>query len=241
MGFSGGGSNVTKPHTHDSTIVQDGGSLAANVTQFGLTAGSILYSDGANIQELAVGSAADSLVVNGAANAPEWAAAAAGGAWTNLGSETATTGQASLEVSGFTAHDILQVLFKAQETAGGGGLYAKLGTNSVTTGTYNSRMIYNTVEATHNGDTGFRITEGGDAGSTIQGVVWLFKPDSNADVTGQSGIFHTVNTDSAGTPQTSYTMTGGCNEPQTADITTVTLTYSTGSILGNIQVNGMNY
>jgi len=55
MGFSGGGANITKSHTHDSTVVQDGGALAANVTQFGLSAGSILYSDGSNIQELAVG------------------------------------------------------------------------------------------------------------------------------------------------------------------------------------------
>ena len=78
MGFSGGGSNITKPHTHDSTIVQDGGSLAANVTQFGLSAGSVLYSDGSNIQELAVGSAADTLTVNAGATAPEWVAAAAG-------------------------------------------------------------------------------------------------------------------------------------------------------------------
>ena len=83
MGFSGGGSNITKAHTHDSTIVQDGGSLAANVTQFGLAAGSVLYSDGSNIQELAVGSAADVLTVNGAATAPEWATAGGGLANTN--------------------------------------------------------------------------------------------------------------------------------------------------------------
>ena len=75
MAFSGGGSNVTLPHTHDSDVVQDGGSLAANATQFGLSAGSILYSDGSNIQELAVGSAADALVVNGAGTAPSWASA----------------------------------------------------------------------------------------------------------------------------------------------------------------------
>ena len=75
MGFSGGGSNFTKSHTHDSTIFQDGGSLAANVTQFGLTEGSILYSDGSNIQELAVGAATETLTVNTAATAPEWAAA----------------------------------------------------------------------------------------------------------------------------------------------------------------------
>jgi len=82
MGFSGGGSNVTKAHTHDSNIVQDGGSLAANVTQFGLSAGSVLYSDGSNIQELAVGSALDTLTVNGAGTAPEWAAGGSGsGSW----------------------------------------------------------------------------------------------------------------------------------------------------------------
>ena len=78
MGFSGGGSNITKAHTHDSTIVQDGGSLAANVTQFGLTEGSILYSDGSNIQELAVGTASDSLAVNAGATAPEWVTASSG-------------------------------------------------------------------------------------------------------------------------------------------------------------------
>jgi len=71
MGFSGGGSNVTKAHTHDSTVVQDGGSLAANVTQFGLSSGSILYSDGSNIQELSVGAGGKVLAVSGS-SLPEW-------------------------------------------------------------------------------------------------------------------------------------------------------------------------
>jgi len=70
MGFSGGGSNVTKAHTHDSTVLQDGGALAANVTQFGLTNGSILYSDGSNIQELSVGAGAQVLGVSG--SLPAW-------------------------------------------------------------------------------------------------------------------------------------------------------------------------
>ena len=71
MGFSGGGSNVTKAHTHDSTILQDGGSLAANVTQFGLSSGSILYSDGSNIQELSVGISGKVLGISGS-SLPEW-------------------------------------------------------------------------------------------------------------------------------------------------------------------------
>jgi len=70
MGFSGGGSNITKAHTHDSTVIQDGGSLAANVTQFGLTNGSILYSDGSNIQELGVGGSSQVLAVSG--GKPAW-------------------------------------------------------------------------------------------------------------------------------------------------------------------------
>jgi len=130
MGFSGGGANVTKAHQHDGTVVQDGGSLAANATQFGLTNGSLLYSDGTNIQELGVGSSgyvlgtasgttptweasAAAIVMNtngqmvyfdgsrtaldiGSTNdvmtvsggLPVWQAPAAGGAWTEIESQT---------------------------------------------------------------------------------------------------------------------------------------------------------
>ena len=75
MGFSGGGSSQTKPHTHDSLVINDGGSLNFdNVTQGSLTAGDITYGDGVHLQRLPIGGAGDSLVVNGGATAPEWAA-----------------------------------------------------------------------------------------------------------------------------------------------------------------------
>lgn len=79
MGFAGGGGGVLTNHTHDTAVTNDGGALAANATMFGLSAGSLLYSDGSNIQELGVGSATDSLVVNAGATAPEWATAAGAG------------------------------------------------------------------------------------------------------------------------------------------------------------------
>lgn len=90
MGFSGGGSNITKAHTHSSAIVQDGGSLDFdNVTQAGLSAGDITYSDGTALQLLNVGAASDVLTVNGAATAPEWVApAVAASTWTSLYSGT---------------------------------------------------------------------------------------------------------------------------------------------------------
>jgi hypothetical protein len=75
MGFSGGGSNILKSHTHDGTVVQDGGALNLdNVTQGSLTAGDVVYSDGSHLQRLAIGSAGNSLQVNSLATAPEWAA-----------------------------------------------------------------------------------------------------------------------------------------------------------------------
>ena len=78
MGFSGGGSNVLKPHTHDGTVVQDGGSLNMdNVTQASLTAGDIVYSDGSHLQRLAIGTPAQQIQVNAGATAPEYFTAAA--------------------------------------------------------------------------------------------------------------------------------------------------------------------
>ena len=65
MGFSGGGSNILKPHTHDSNILQDGGNLDfQGVTQGNLSAGSLTYSDGSNLQELVIGSVGNELRVN---------------------------------------------------------------------------------------------------------------------------------------------------------------------------------
>ena len=81
MGFSGGGSNVLKSHTHDGTVVQDGGSLDMdNITQANLTAGDVVFSDGSHLQRLAIGGAAQILEVNPGQTAPQWATPPGGGA-----------------------------------------------------------------------------------------------------------------------------------------------------------------
>jgi hypothetical protein len=73
MGFSGGGSNILKPHTHDSTILQDGGNLNfQNVTQSNMSAGSITQSDGNHLQELLIGTPAQIVRVNAGATALEY-------------------------------------------------------------------------------------------------------------------------------------------------------------------------
>lgn len=74
MGFSGGGSNVLKPHKH-SSAVQDGSPLNMNnVTEAALNAGDIVYSDGAALQRLAIGASGTILVASGAS--PSWSATA---------------------------------------------------------------------------------------------------------------------------------------------------------------------
>ena len=80
MGFSGSGSNILKPHTHDSTVVQDGGSLdMTGVTQSSMSNGSLTYSNSAHLRELSIGTPTHVLTVS-AGNLPVWSAAAAGGA-----------------------------------------------------------------------------------------------------------------------------------------------------------------
>jgi hypothetical protein len=72
MGFSGGGSNVLKPHKH-SNAVQDGSPLNMNnVTEASLTAGDIVYSDGNALQSLSIGTPAQQIKVNALATAPEY-------------------------------------------------------------------------------------------------------------------------------------------------------------------------
>lgn len=82
MGFSGGGSNILKPHKH-SSAVQDGSPLnMVNVTEASLNAGDIVYSDGNALQRLAIGIAAQQIKVNAGATAPEWFTPVSGGSST---------------------------------------------------------------------------------------------------------------------------------------------------------------
>jgi len=71
MGFGGGGSSQTRPHSHDGTIINDGGALQFNnVTQGTMAAGDITYSDGNHLQVLNLGGTGQVLAVSGAA--PAW-------------------------------------------------------------------------------------------------------------------------------------------------------------------------
>jgi len=101
MGFSGGGSNVLLPHTHDGTVAQDGGPLDFdNVTQADLTAGDVVFSDGAHLQRLAIGTPAQQIQVNAGATAPEYFTPAAGSAiYEKVGSQQVASGTDTLTIT----------------------------------------------------------------------------------------------------------------------------------------------
>jgi hypothetical protein len=134
MGFSGGGSNILKAHTHDGTVSQDGGSLNAdNITQMGMAAGDVMYSDGTHLQILNLGSATDTLTVNGAATAPEWAAAAAGSVGLTLLDNTVLTADQTTFDTSFTSVDQgsemsgILAIFNGSMSANN-GMYMQVGT-----------------------------------------------------------------------------------------------------------------
>jgi len=73
LGFGGGGSNQTRPHTHSNLILNDGGTLDMdNVTQANLTAGDMVYSNGAALQRIPISSDTSVLSISG--GVPAWAA-----------------------------------------------------------------------------------------------------------------------------------------------------------------------
>lgn len=161
MGFSGGGSNVLKSHTHDGTIVQDGGSLNMdNVTQAALTAGDIVYSDGNHLQRLAIGGSGQSLTSSG--SAPQWSAASSA-ALEKIYSTTLTSDQNAFTAS-FTAVNQTDIaciygVLNAESTANENaditinGIGGHLSGNT----TYNSQGFF-----VQSGAIGYQNTTGGE-------------------------------------------------------------------------------
>jgi len=248
MGFSGGGSNITKPHTHDSNIVQDGGSLAANVTQFGLTAGSILYSDGSNIQELGVGSSGDALKVNGAATAPEWGSSA--GAWSVEGSDTEAVLTTQLQVS-VSDQDFYQVFYNISTDASATDpTHMGIRLNGDSGANYRSVKVQavNTVSPTTeelNLGNYWRLSANlyNNADNSCIGVITIYKSQTGQLATGASYRDTSGNlTDYAGNTHAEYiTYSQGVNDTITGAITSIELMVENASIKGSMQVNSMSW
>jgi len=151
MGFSGGGSNVLKPHKH-SSAVQDGSPLnMVNVTEGSLNSGDTVYSDGNALQRLAVGAPGTTMTVSGG-NLPSWAAAASG-AWTELVSivagDAADLTVGSIGGTLFSGYEIIRVIGTFSQVVTGqyfnlqfyNGTAQIAGTNYASQGIFGSRAV----------------------------------------------------------------------------------------------------
>ena len=93
MGFSGGGSNILKSHTHDGTVAEDGGALDFNnITQSQSSAGDVFFSDGIHLQQLSYPAVpgGETLTAQALSTAPSWQAG--GGLSTNSLSASLASG-----------------------------------------------------------------------------------------------------------------------------------------------------
>lgn len=144
MAFSGGGSNILKPHTHDSSILQDGGNLNfQNITQSNLSASSMTYSDGSHLQELILGDDASVLTVAG--GIPSWSPHGDYPVMFLLDTYTGSNSQANLSWTAVDlATDYSEVIVIANmftnDAAGMGGVY--LFPNTLTGSVYSNPYGY---------------------------------------------------------------------------------------------------
>jgi hypothetical protein len=165
MGFSGGGSNVLKPHTHDGTVVQDGGSLNMNnVTQASLTAGDIVYSDGVHLQRLAIGTPAQQIQVNAGATAPEYFTAG-GASSTFVMIDEQTAAGTSADTGAHADCDNYQELafncfFIATDTNDVELQFYDVSNNLITSAHYQINGTYGGVAFQNNDTTGAQLTNG---------------------------------------------------------------------------------
>jgi|28_taG_2_1085356.scaffolds.fasta_scaffold01449_3 hypothetical protein len=194
MGFSGGGSNVLKPHTHDGNIAQDGGALDMDgVTQGSLTAGDLIYSDGSNLQRLAIGGSGQSLTSSG--SAPQWSAAS--GAAMELIETRVISGSTSLSET-FTFSPALQPGVTGLSeiywiiTGAASNSDLRMFVNGITTSTYD-RQELRQVGATISGVSNSGAPEWAlmDAGIyadyfTSQGSIWLAENNTTYKIMGTS-------------------------------------------------------
>jgi hypothetical protein len=181
MGFSGGGSNILKPHTHDSTILQDGGNLDfQNVTQSNMSSGSVTYSDGIHLQELTVGSPGQQLIVNGGGTAPEWSSEHEQGKLELIEHFQETAGSGSSHT--FTGSwDIADDYSKLQLLCSyhnlGGQLYVTI--NNVTTGVYAQGGLTMTGTRTDTGQNQLSINHDTTSGDTKTAQLDIYGNDDD--------------------------------------------------------------
>ena len=166
----------------------DGTDIGTTIT----TQGDILYRDGSGLQRLAKGTAAQVLTVNSGATAPEWAAPAAGGAWTYIIANSANTTYRDFTLS--SSYDLFAFSFQGVVgTVDGQGMRMRTSSNAGSSydsggSDYNWRYDYHDTTGTNfisynttNGDS-IIMTYGIGTGSVyhFSGILYVHSAPSTS-------------------------------------------------------------
>ena len=236
MGFSGGGSNVLLPHTHDGTVAQDGGALNFNnVTQSQSSAGQVFYSDGVHLQQLAYPGvpAGETLTAAAASTAPSWAAATPATGTFELVDTVELTGTASFIESTFTSisgSDIscIQVVYDLKKDAGGVDFSLQYGSGGalVTTQYYTRCFNLGSVTTVALNNTASWLLQRNPNNRHQGGVAHIYVADPSMVASNNDMIFTSTGSNSDPTPQIS----GGTRDGTETSIDRVRILISAGSL-----------
>ena len=158
MAFGGGGGGALTAHVHNAVPLQGGPLDFANDTIASLTAGSTTFSDGAALQELVIGGAGSTMVVNAGGTAPEWGSAAAT-PYTFLDYFEQTVAGASMDLSwaslSFDDISTIQIYFNLQNSFDPNNVELQYSTGGalVTTNTYATSWVV--IGSGASGSSGF--------------------------------------------------------------------------------------
>ena len=206
------------------------------------TQGDILYESASGLARLGQSTDGHVLTTKGAGANPVWAAA--GGLWTALGTDSSTSGKSSLSVA-FTQTDIIKVYaYIASASTTSGDIIITL--NADTSSIYSMRGDYAANETSYQAQANWSATFGNSIPQRpVNLELTLFKQDSN--IAGNGGLtgmmLGSANYDIAGASDIVNTWSNsGLLYDSTSAITSLEISHdSVDNILGNLQVNGMDY
>ena len=242
MGFGGGGGGALPAHVHNSLPLQGGPLDFANDTIASLNVGSTTFSDGAALQELVVGNAGDTLIVNGAGTAPEWGAPGAG-SWNLEGSDTQTN-VANLNVN-VSDKDVYQIMYNVGNSTVSGFDLGMTINNIGGTG-YDTGVWYVNNSAAGSGVASIGQAEAvlsvGGSNKSHTGTIFIFKSQTNSGhVSGTT--YRGSELTSASTHGFDYCiMNGGTLIGLTTAVTSLQIKLTLGvNVSGSMVVTSMNY
>ena len=178
--------NATSNATYWS-VMSSAGTNGTDVGTTITTQGDLLFRDGSGLQRLAKGTAAQVLAMNAGATAPEWQAAAAGGAWNFIRSQAAsssTTLEFTTDID--STYDVYKIIYSDLEFSTDVTFVFRIGAGSYDSGSTDYSYAFKGMtgsggsDVQSNGADSISLTggiyQGGASNESAQVEVTLYTP-----------------------------------------------------------------